>query len=416
MWTAITRSPGPELARCELTHLPRQTIDPNRALAQHRAYQAALRDAGVRVIELPAGPALPDGVFVEDTAVVLDEVAVLTSPTPPSRRPERVAVEAALTPFRRLARLPPDAFLEGGDVLRVGRTLYVGLSARTSEAGLRALEGIVRPFGYAVVPVRVSGCLHLKSAACAATEETILVNRAWVDTAAFSGLRQVEVPDAEPLGANVLRLPDVVLVSAAYPATAELVRGLGQRVVTVEVSELHKAEGGVTCMSLVFAEDDRGEAFRLRSATNADGEAIRRVVWAVLREFGFTPDPGGTDADLADVEASYLRTGGSFDVLTDPAGEVVGTVGVFPLGDGRCELRKMYLASGCRGRGLGRLLLRHALDRARELGFRRVELETVGVLRVAIRLYESFGFRPFVPDHWSAGPGRADRAYFLELG
>src|SRR5688572_27231816 len=140
MLTAITRSPGPQLAQCELTHLARQAIDPNRAVAQHRTYQAALREEGIRVVELPADPALPDGVFVEDAAVVLDEVAVLTAPAPPSRRGERVGVEAALTPFRPLLRISPDAFLDGGDVLRVGRTLFVGQSSRTGEAGLWTLD------------------------------------------------------------------------------------------------------------------------------------------------------------------------------------------------------------------------------------------------------------------------------------
>lgn len=155
--------------------------------------------------------------------------------------------------------------------------------------------------------------------------------------------------------------------------------------------------------------------YQIRTATNADGEAIRRVVGAVLDEFGFTLDPVGTDADLNDVEATYLQPGGAFEVITDQ-GEVVGTVGLFPLGDGVCELRKMYLLARCRGRGLGKRLLGGALDRARELGFRRIVLETVGVLRVAIGLYESFGFRSFIPDHWSAGPGRVDRAYSLDLG
>lgn len=253
MLTAVTRAPGPELIRCELTHLRRVPIDADLAFAQHRTYQAAIREAGVDMIELPADPTLPDGVFVEDTAVVLDEVAVMTSPTPPSRRGERAAVEAALAPCRELVRLPADAFLEGGDVLRVGRTLYVGRSARTGEAGLRALAEVVRPFGYTVVPVRVTGCLHLKTAACAMDPETVLVNRAWAEVAAISGLRLVDVPAAEPFGANVLSLPGVVLVSAAHPATAELVRGLGHRVVRLEVAELHKAEGGLTCMSLVFA-------------------------------------------------------------------------------------------------------------------------------------------------------------------
>ncbi len=252
MLTAVTRSPGPELAQCELTHLARQPIDAARAVVQHRAYQAALRGEGFRVIELPADPALPDGVFVEDTAIVLDEVAVLTAPTPPSRRGERAAIEMVLTPFRPLLRLPPDAFLEGGDVLRMGRTLFVGLSSRTGEAGMRALEANVRPFGSTIVPVRVTGCLHLKSAACALDDETVLINREWLDAGPFAKLRQVDVPDAEPFGANVLRLPNAILVSAAFPATADVMRELGLRVVTVDVSELHKAESGVTCMSLVF--------------------------------------------------------------------------------------------------------------------------------------------------------------------
>jgi putative acetyltransferase len=154
------------------------------------------------------------------------------------------------------------------------------------------------------------------------------------------------------------------------------------------------------------------DEFRLRPATNEDGEAVRSLVSAVLREFGFTADPRGTDADLADIESSYIHPGGSFDVLIDPSGQLVGTVGLFPVGDGRCELRKTYLAAACRGRGLGKRLLRHALDRARQLGFRRVELESAGSLTVAGRLYESFGFQPFIPDHMSA---RCDRAYYLDL-
>jgi putative acetyltransferase len=154
------------------------------------------------------------------------------------------------------------------------------------------------------------------------------------------------------------------------------------------------------------------DGFRLRSASNDDAEAIRSVVFPVLREFGLLPDPEGTDADLADLESSYLRSGGSFDVLLDPSGQIVGTVGLFPLEQGRCELRKMYLAAAYRGQGLGKRMLQHALQRARELGFRRVELETVSVLEVAGRMYRSFGFRPFTPGHLSA---RCDGAYYLDL-
>jgi putative acetyltransferase len=156
--------------------------------------------------------------------------------------------------------------------------------------------------------------------------------------------------------------------------------------------------------------------FELRQATNADAEAVRGLVFAVLREHGLTPDPAATDADLYALESSYCKAGGSFDVLIDTSGVVIGTVGLLPLGEGRCELRKMYLAPALRGHGLGKQLVQHALGRARQLGFRQVELATLSILRAAIRLYESFGFQPFVPDHVSARPDRADRAYFLELG
>lgn len=154
-------------------------------------------------------------------------------------------------------------------------------------------------------------------------------------------------------------------------------------------------------------------AFTIRPTTNADAPAIRDLVFAALIEHGLTPDPPGTDADLYDIESAYA--GGAFDVLVDSEGSVIGTVGLMPHGDGCCELRKMYVSPTHRGRGYGRRLLNHAADQARRLGFTRVELETASVLQAAIRLYESFGFRPFTPEHMTAGPERADRAYFLEL-
>lgn len=152
--------------------------------------------------------------------------------------------------------------------------------------------------------------------------------------------------------------------------------------------------------------------FTTRPATNGDAEAVHALVFGILREFGFTPDPAGTDADLADLEVAYQRPGGAFDVLIDAGGRIVGTVGLFPLTDSRCELRKMYLLPDLRGRGLGGKLLRHAVARARELGFKRIELETATVLETARRMYESFGFRPFTPCQM---PSRCDRAYYLDL-
>lgn len=205
------------------------------------------------MIGLPADPAFPDGVFVEDTTVILDEIAVLTSPAPQSRRGESVAIRAALSPHRQCLQLPADVFLEGGDVLRVDRILFVGLSSRTNESGVLALEAAVRPFGYSVVPAHVTGCLHLKSAVCALDDETVLINREWVDEAPFSRLLKLDVPRSESFAANVLQLPDRILVSAAYPATQNLIHSRGFRVISLDVSELHKAEAGLTCMSLHFA-------------------------------------------------------------------------------------------------------------------------------------------------------------------
>ncbi len=155
------------------------------------------------------------------------------------------------------------------------------------------------------------------------------------------------------------------------------------------------------------------EAFSIRPATNADGERIRSFVSEVLREFGFTLDLTRTDVDLNDVEASYAISGGAFQLLLDPSGRLVGTVAVARLDEKRCELRKMYLSKSCRGKGLGKWLLESALQRARRLGFRRIELETASSLSAARQLYESFGFRPFTPDHMSE---RCDRAYYLDIG
>ncbi len=154
-------------------------------------------------------------------------------------------------------------------------------------------------------------------------------------------------------------------------------------------------------------------SIRFRSASNQDGEAVRSLVSTVLQEFGFTPDHSATDSDLFDLETTYIHSGGSFDLLIDQAGEIVGTVGLFPLPDKRCQLRKMYLASAHRGRGLGKRLLQQALNRARQLGFQRIELETANSLEAAIHLYKSFGFKEFIPDHMSS---RCNRAYYLELG
>ena len=153
-------------------------------------------------------------------------------------------------------------------------------------------------------------------------------------------------------------------------------------------------------------------ASSLRSAAPADRAAIEALVFGVLADYGLSGDPAGTDRDLADIEGCYLRSGGLFDVLVDESGRIVGSVALARVSDGTCELRKMYLAVSERGRGQGRRLLLHALEQAKRLGFRRVELETASVLREAVALYVAHGFRPFTPSHLSP---RCDCAYYLEL-
>jgi putative acetyltransferase len=152
--------------------------------------------------------------------------------------------------------------------------------------------------------------------------------------------------------------------------------------------------------------------FTLRPASNVDRDAVANLVFSILTEYGLTPEPNGIDSDLMDIDGTYQATGGMFEVLVDGTGQLVGTVGLFPVSPSICELRKMYLSRSARGQGLGRQLLEHALARATALGFTRMELETASVLREAIMLYERYGFRRYAPAHLAA---RCDRAYYLEL-
>lgn len=252
MLTALTRSVSRAIGRCELEYLDRQAIDFDRAAAEHRGYQAALAALGASLVGLPAQDDMPDAVFVEDPAIVLDEVAVMTRPARETRRKELASLAGALAPFRPLRWIAEPATLEGGDVVRIGRTLYVGISARTNPAGVAQLAAELAPFDYAVKPVEVRGCLHLKSACCYLGEGTLAANRAWFDAAAFGKLRFVDVAPAEPRAANVLAIGGTLLVPASFPETAALLERQGWSVRTLDTAELMKAEAGVTCMSLIF--------------------------------------------------------------------------------------------------------------------------------------------------------------------
>lgn len=248
---AVVHLPSPDMSGCQLTHLPRTPIDTELAARQHEAYRDALRACGANVVALTANLAHPDCAFVEDTAIVLDEAAILTPMGTPARRDEPAGIEPELRKYREIVRIEPPAALEGGDVLRVDRTLFVGSSGRTNSAGIAALSAAAGRFGYRVIPVPVRGCLHLKTAATALPDDTLLVNPAWLDADAFPGLERLAVPPEEPWAANVLRIGTAVIASAAHPRTIGLIRGRGFAVHPVDLSEFAKAEGGVTCLSIL---------------------------------------------------------------------------------------------------------------------------------------------------------------------
>jgi dimethylargininase len=249
---ALTRAVPPSIANCELTHVAREPIDVDRATIQHEAYERLLERLGCTVQRLPDEPQLPDSVFVEDTAVVLDELAVIARPGAQSRRPETESVTAALGKHRSLASVHAPGTLDGGDVLRVGQRIFVGLSGRTNDEGVRQLAELLAPYGYDVAGIEVRGCLHLKSAASAVSDDTVLVNPRCVDVEHFSAFRRIDVHPDEPFAANALLVDDTVVCVTTAPRTRDRLASAGFAVESVDVSELAKAEAGVTCCSLIF--------------------------------------------------------------------------------------------------------------------------------------------------------------------
>jgi dimethylargininase len=248
---AITRAVSPAFAACELTHLTRVPIDVEVARGQHRAYEQALIDAGCSLERLDTAPDMPDSVFVEDLAVVLDELVIITRPGAESRRREGAAVVEALAAYRLLHVIEPPGTVDGGDVLVVGRRVFVGRSSRTNEAAVVQIRKVLQPYGYTVCDTVVRGCLHLKSAVTALADDRLLVNRGWIDEDVFGGFSLLDVEPEEPSAANALRLEDRLVVAAAFPRTAERLTQHGFRLEIIDVSELAKAEGAVTCCSLI---------------------------------------------------------------------------------------------------------------------------------------------------------------------
>ncbi len=251
MRIAITRAVSPALADCELTHLTRSPIDVKLAERQHAAYEAALRELGCRVEQLPATPDFPDSVFVEDCALVLDEIAVITRPGAASRRGEAAEIAAALASHRPLLRIEAPFTLDGGDVLRLDRTLYVGLSSRSSAEAVTRLDALIAPHGYHAMGLPTRNCLHLKSAVSLVGEKLLLLNPDWVDPALFPDHDSIAVDPGEEAAANALLLDGRVILPAAHARTATRLEEAGLELLPLDVSELAKAEGGVTCCSLI---------------------------------------------------------------------------------------------------------------------------------------------------------------------
>jgi dimethylargininase len=253
---ALTRELSPAFDRCALTHLPRVPIDLERARAQHDAYEWTLVELGCTVRRIDSGPEIPDSVFIEDAAVVVREGAIIARPGVEARRGEVPAVAAALARFGLPQHeITEPATLDGGDVLAVDRRVFVGASARTNVEGIDQVRQLLQPLGYVVRAVPVRGCLHLKSAATLVGRDTLLVNRAWIAPDAFTGLTLIDVDPAEPHGANALWVPaadGTVIYPAGCPRTRARLELHGIRVRAVDVDELAKAEGGVTCCSLIW--------------------------------------------------------------------------------------------------------------------------------------------------------------------
>jgi dimethylargininase len=252
MSIAITREVSRSIVHCELTHLERTPIDVERAREQHRLYCSALRALELEVIQIPEAPDLPDSVFVEDTAIVLDEAAVITNPGADSRKAEVEPVVRLLQQHRPLLRITPPATLDGGDVLVIGRKIFVGQTPRSNSQAVAQLQQMLGPYGCQVNAVPVTGCLHLKSAVTQVAENTLLINSAWVEKSYFEGFEFMEIDPSEPFGANALLVKGTLIYPSAYPRTRSRLESKGLHILPVEADELAKAEGGVTCCSLIL--------------------------------------------------------------------------------------------------------------------------------------------------------------------
>jgi len=250
--TAITRDVNAGIGRCELTFLPRVSINVDLAFQQHQQYQSILSSLGCEIVTVPTESDLVDSVFIEDTAMVLDEIAVMCLPGAKSRRAEVAGVGDVLQQYRKLVSIQPPGTLDGGDLLHVGKVIYAGLSARSNRSGIQQLRNIVADYGFSVKTVETMKCLHLKSAVSEVAPDLLLINPDWINRSAFGNCELIDVDNEEPHAANALRVGRDVIYPSSFPRTMEELVRRSINVTPIDLSELQKAEGAVTCCSLIF--------------------------------------------------------------------------------------------------------------------------------------------------------------------
>ena len=255
MLYALTREISPRFNECELTHLERTLIDLDQARKQHQTYCTLLNELGCHVVTLPAEESMPDSVFVEDPAIVLENLAVITRPGAESRRIETESMEEALSPYRQIERIVAPGTIEGGDVIVVGKTIYVGRSGRSNDDGIVQLGALTAPFGYEVKAVQMTGCLHLKTGCSLVAPDMLLVNREWIDVGAFEDIDFINAHPDEEYAGNALLIGENIIHPAAHEKTRAVLESRGLNVSPVEYDELAKAESGVTCCSIIFESD-----------------------------------------------------------------------------------------------------------------------------------------------------------------
>lgn len=252
MVVAITREISSRFNECEITHIDRTPIDLNIARTQHKEYVQTLAKIGCQVIELHEERDLPDSVFVEDTAFILPEVAVITRPGADSRKPETASIIQALSSHRPLVHVSAPATVDGGDVLVLGKNIYIGMSTRSTQEAVTQLQGLLDNYGYKVNGVKLTDCLHLKTAVTRVDDKTLLINKNWVDAAHFAEYELIEVDSSEPFAANCLPVKDIIIYPTTFPNTQKKLEQKGFKIVNVKLDELAKAEGAVTCCSLII--------------------------------------------------------------------------------------------------------------------------------------------------------------------